>query len=64
MFQPGFKGEVEVAINAHQDIEIKVNGQSFIADLSFMNQFAVCKQCDATKRWAYHYPQTAQAESA
>jgi hypothetical protein len=31
------------------------NGQEFIADLMFINQFAVCRQCEAIKSWEYFF---------
>ena len=59
MLHPDFAGSVDVQLNEHQDVLIvaTVNGaeQQFVADLMFMNQFALCKQCKATKQWQYHY---------
>lgn len=54
--QPGFKGDISVTTNADDDVVIVVNGKEFVADLMFMNQFAVCLQCDAIKSWAYFFP--------
>ncbi len=55
MMQPDKKADVSIAINEHQDVEITVNGQRFVADLAFMNQFAACAECSATKQWDYFY---------
>ncbi|MFN7311093.1 MAG: hypothetical protein ACK5T0_06955 [Vampirovibrionales bacterium] len=41
--------------NEHQDLVLSVEGQSFVADLGFMNRFASCKNCKATRSWAYSY---------
>ncbi|MCE2929974.1 MAG: hypothetical protein LW809_01120 [Vampirovibrionales bacterium] len=41
--------------NEHQDLILSVEDQSFVADLGFMNRFASCKQCLATRSWAYSY---------
>ncbi len=56
MCQPSFKGQIEVDKNDHGDVVVRVNGKEFIADLLFMNQFAVCESCDAIQAWQYHYP--------
>jgi hypothetical protein len=55
MMQPGTEADVSIAINEHQDVEITVNGKRFVADLAFMNQFAACTGCSATKQWDYFY---------
>ena len=41
--------------NEHQDLILGIEGQSFVADLGFMNRFASCKNCNATRSWAYSY---------
>jgi len=41
--------------NEHQDLVLSVDGQSFVADLGFMNRFASCKTCKALRSWAYSY---------
>jgi hypothetical protein len=41
--------------NEHQDLILSVEGQSFVADLGFMNRFASCKTCKALRSWAYSY---------
>lgn len=58
LLQPDFKGSVEVDQNAHGDVLIRVNGTEFVADLMFMNQFAVCAGCDTIGAWLYYYPQS------
>lgn len=56
MVQPGYQGTVEVSYNEFDEVVLQVNGKSFVADLMFMNQFAVCKECDAIKSWEYYFP--------
>jgi hypothetical protein len=56
MLQPSFQGKVAVETNDNQDVVIRVNGKEFIADLMFMNQFAVCADCEAIKSWEYYFP--------
>ncbi len=58
MTQPGFSGHIEVETDHHQDVVIRVNGQEFLADLMFMNQFALCETCDSVGDWQYFYPKT------
>jgi hypothetical protein len=55
MVQPGLNAEVTVHTDEQHDVRISVNGQSFVADLPFMNQFGLCP-CGEIKRWAYYYP--------
>lgn len=55
MMQPNAAAEVRVETNTAQDVEIHVNGKRFVADLGFMNRFAACAECDATKQWNYFY---------
>jgi hypothetical protein len=47
MLQPSFAGNIDISNNEHHEVVIKVNGKEFIADLMFMNQFAVCADCEA-----------------
>lgn len=56
MLQASFAGEVEISNNENQEVLIQVNGKEFIADLMFMNQFAVCASCDSIQCWEYHFP--------
>jgi hypothetical protein len=56
MLQPGHKGTVEVRCNEFNEILVQVNSREFIADLLFMNQFAVCRQCGGIRTWQYHFP--------
>jgi len=53
--QPDFTGQVEVDHNEFNEVVITANEQIFIADLMFMNQFAVCRQCEAIKSWEYFF---------
>lgn len=58
---PDYQGTVEVSSNEFNEVVVTANGQSFIADMMFMNQFAVCGQCGGIKNWEYffHEPVTA-----
>ena len=60
VLNPSFKGEVEVTTNEHDEVLVRAGSgeskQEFIADLMFMNQFAVCTNCGAIKQWAYYFP--------
>lgn len=53
--QPGFNGQVEVSQNEFNEVVVTANQQEFIADLMFINQFAVCRQCEAIKCWEYFF---------
>jgi len=53
LLQPSFEGNVDVSVNAKNEVVITVNERSFVADLMFMNQFSICKSCDAIGLWAY-----------
>ncbi|WP_373531610.1 hypothetical protein [Vampirovibrio sp.] len=53
--QKNVQGEVQVATNEFNEVIVKVGDQEFIADLMFMNQFAVCKGCDGIKHWDYFF---------
>jgi len=53
--QPGFNGQVDVSHNEFNEVVVTAQGQEFIADLMFMNQFAVCRQCEAIKSWEYFF---------
>jgi hypothetical protein len=61
MLRPGFDGQVDIGTNENQEVVIKVNGKEFVADLMFMNQFAVCSDCEAIGAWAYHFPKETSA---
>lgn len=61
MLQPGFTGQVNIGENEHSEVVIHVSEKEFIADLLFMNQFALCQNCDATSAWAYYFPDVAEA---
>ncbi len=61
--QPGFTGTVEVSSNEFNEVVVTANGKEFIADLLFMNHFAVCKGCDAIKSWDYFFPEVEKAKA-
>lgn len=54
--QPGFKGNVQVRCNEFNEVVVSAGSQEFIADLMFMNQFAVCKGCGGIRTWEYFFP--------
>lgn len=56
MVRPEFQSNVVFQSNDKGEVLIQVNGQEFVADLLFMNQFAVCKDCDAIRCWEYDLP--------
>lgn len=55
MFSPDYKGSKSFKhkYNDKGDIEITVDGYTFTPDLTFMNQFAVCKYCGQIYMWDY-----------
>lgn len=53
MVQPTATTAVTIRITDVGDVEIQAGSTRFIADLRFMNQFAACAGCGATKQWAY-----------
>ena len=55
MFSPDYKGNksFDLKYNENNDIEITVDGYTFIPDLTFMNQFSVCKYCGQIYMWDY-----------
>lgn len=61
MLQPSFEGQVDISTNENHEVVVQVNGKEFIADLLFMNQFAICRECEAIKSWEYHFPKNSAA---
>ncbi len=55
MFNPSYQGakEFEVSYTKNNDILINVDGYSFIPDLIFMNNHAVCRYCGNIHCWDY-----------
>ena len=55
MFNPDYKGakDFKVAYTKAGDIQITVDGYTFIPDLSFMNSHAVCRYCGNIGCWDY-----------
>ena len=47
MFSPDYKGKkrFSYSYNENNEIEMLVDGYTFVPDLMFMNQFAVCRYC-------------------
>ncbi|MGE0201868.1 MAG: hypothetical protein AB7P76_13000 [Candidatus Melainabacteria bacterium] len=56
---PLHQGSVLVETNAHGDVMVSAKGQSFVADLPFMNRFGVCAHCGGIHCWEYFYPESA-----
>lgn len=57
MFDPKYKGPkvFDIEYTKNNDIKITVDGYTFIPDLSFMNNHAVCKYCGSIACWDYKY---------
>lgn len=55
MFSPSYQGnrKFEKKYLANGDIEITVDGYTFIPDLVFMNSHAVCRYCGQIYIWDY-----------
>ena len=58
VLHPSYEGTVKVSYNVYNEVVITTAQQEFIADLMFMNQFAVCDQCGAIKSWDYFFEET------
>lgn len=56
MFNPDYKGpkNYEVKCTKNNDIQISVDGYTFIPDLNFMNKHAVCRYCGNINCWDYN----------
>ena len=56
MFRPDYSGSktFDVKYTKHNDIQISVDGYTFIPDRVFMNSFAVCKHCGNINCWDYN----------
>lgn len=55
MFAPDYKGarNYKQEYNENKDIIITVDGYTFIPDLNFINQHAVCRYCGQIYSWDY-----------
>ena len=55
MFSPDYQGSknFEKVYNSKDEIEITVDGYTFIPDLTFMNEHAVCAYCGQIYIWDY-----------
>lgn len=55
MINPNYEGskKVEYSIDKKGNINIKTDGHSFIPDLNFMNNHAVCSYCGSIYNWSY-----------
>ncbi len=56
MFSPEYKGQKAFSISytKNNDIMISVDGYTFIPDLSFMKEHAVCRYCGNINCWDYN----------
>ena len=55
MFSPEYEGskEFSMSYNKNKELEISVDGYTFVPDLTFMNEHAVCKYCGQIYIWDY-----------
>ena len=55
MFSPEYTGNRKFSqrYNDKGEIEISVDGYTFVPDLQFMNEHAVCKYCGQIYMWDY-----------
>ena len=55
MFSPSYEGKQKYSTkyNKNGDIEITVDGYTFVPDLKFMNDYAVCRYCGQIYCWDY-----------
>lgn len=55
MFSPAYKGSRNFSqkYNKNAQIEITVDGYTFVPDLRFMNEHAVCRYCGQIYMWDY-----------
>ncbi|MBE7704779.1 MAG: hypothetical protein E7Z90_03060 [Cyanobacteria bacterium SIG29] len=55
MFNPSYQGtkNFDIANTINGDIQITVDGYTFIPDLTFMNNHAVCRYCGQINCWDY-----------
>ncbi len=56
MFSPAYQGskDFNVSYTKNNDIQISVDGYTFIPDLSFMKEHAVCRYCGNINCWDYN----------
>ena len=56
MFSPSYTGSktFDVKYTKNNDIQISVDGYTFIPDRAFMNSHAVCKHCGNINCWDYN----------
>ena len=57
MFSPEYQGprRYEQTSNKKNELQISVDGYTFIPDLQFMNEHAVCRYCGQIYMWDYDY---------
>ena len=54
--QAQFRDQMEISINEHDETVVRVGTREIVADLLFMNQFAICGACGGIKQWEYDFP--------
>ncbi len=56
MFNPEYNGpkNFNIQYTKNNDIQISVDGYTFIPDLTFMNNHAVCRYCGNINCWDYN----------
>lgn len=55
MLNPNYNGskEIEYLIDKKGNLKITADGHSFVPDLNFMNNHAVCSYCGSIYNWKY-----------
>ena len=55
MFSPEYQGlkVFEQSYNKKNELQISIDGYTFIPDLQFMNEHAVCRYCGQIYMWDY-----------
>jgi hypothetical protein len=56
VLQQGQTVPVSMTVAPNRDVVLTVGGRQYVADLPFMNRYAVCRQCESIRKWAYFYP--------
>jgi len=55
MFSPDYQGEMKIerTVDSKGNIKITADGYTFVPDLTFMNNHAVCGYCGSIYSWDY-----------
>ena len=64
LISPDYTGnqELKIRYNSRDELEISVDGYTFIPDLRFMNEHAVCKYCGQIYTWDYSFLKNKELE--